>query len=437
MEGPGILASALGAFAAAAAVALFVAGDAALNALSESRIQALAEDTASPFARYAKSRDAIASRWLVCRVVGIGISAALWDHTFRELGERGGALPTTWAPFLAVLATAVAYGSVTEVLCAIARLRAQSTATAALKWLRPFELAAIPLAAPLAVLGRLVTRGMRSDGSESRITETEVEWVVSQGQRSGALEREPAEIIKNVLEFQDRVASEVMVPRTKVSAIDVSMDIVRVVDLVNADGHSRYPVYKESLDQVVGLLYAKDLFREVQSKRNVALKDILRTPVLFVASNQSVASILREMRVRRFHMAVVSDEFGGTAGVITLEDIIEEIVGDIRDEYDTEAPIDDLPDGRVIADAAVSIGDLAVHLRREITIDGDFESLGGLILHLAGTVPKVGSVLRKDGLRFVVREADETRVVKVEVKVEGETPEPPKASADDHAGESI
>jgi putative hemolysin len=319
----------------------------------------------------------------------------------------------------------------------VARQRPQSAAAAALRFLRPLEIAAIPIAAPLAFLGTFVTNRVRSDGSESRITETEVEWVVSQGQRSGALEREPAEIIKNVLEFQDRVASEVMIPRRKVSAIDVSLDIARVVDLVNSDGHSRYPVYKDTLDQVVGLLYAKDLFREVQQKKNVALKDILRTPVLFVAQTQTVASILREMRVRRFHLAVVSDEFGGTAGLITLEDIIEEIVGDIRDEYDTEAPIDDLPDGRVLADAAVSISDLATHLKREIVIDGDYESVGGLILHLAGAVPKAGSVLRKDGLRFVVRESDDTRVVKVEIKVEGETPEPPKAKEAGHAGESV
>ncbi|CAN5311819.1 hypothetical protein BH09MYX1_BH09MYX1_58240 [soil metagenome] len=433
MEGPGIFGSAFGAFVTTTIAACFVAGEGALNALPEAQIQALASDETSPFARFGRAKERVLSRWLVCRVIGIGVAAALYVRAFREAG-----LPD-FAPVLAVLATAVSYGTTTEILGAIGRQRPQSAAAAALRILRPLEIGAIPLAAPLAALVRLITKSFQSDGSESRITETEVEWIVSQGQRSGALEREHAEIIKNVLEFQDRVASEVMIPRRKVSAIDVSMDIAKVVDLVNADGHSRYPVYKESLDQVVGLLYAKDLFREVQTKRtNVALKDILRTPVLFVAENQTVASILREMRVRRFHLGVVADEFGGTAGVITLEDIIEEIVGEIRDEYDTEAPIDDLPDGRgVLVDASVSIGDLANHLKREILIDGDFESVGGLILHLAGAVPRVGSVLRKNGLRFVVREADETRVVKVEIKVEGETPEPPKVSSDDHAGESV
>ena len=407
-----------------------MAAETALHALPAARQESLAEP-GTPFARLARDRKAILSRWLVCRVVGIGVAAALFDATFEAH-----ALP--FPAVLAVLATAATYGSASEVLNAVGRKRPQSFVSIALTAMRPFEMAAIPLAAPLAGLGRLVSRVVQSDGSDSRITETEVEWVVSQGQRSGALQREPAEIIKNVLEFQDRIANEVMIPRRKMTAIDVSMDVAKVVDLVNADGHSRYPVYKESLDQVVGLLYAKDLFREVQARKGeFALKDILRTPVLFVASTQSIASILREMRVRRFHLAVVSDEFGGTAGLITLEDIIEEIVGDIRDEYDTEAPIDDLPDGRVLVDASVPIGDLAAHLRREIHVDGDYESVGGLILHLAGTVPKVGSVLRRHGLRFVVREADETRVVKVEIKIEGETPEPPKVSADDHAGESI
>ena len=431
MEGPGTLGSALGALVAAFSAAAFVAGEAALNALPDSKIQALASTAGSPFARFGAAQTRILSRWLVCRVIGTLVAAALFDRSFRSMGEA------PLAPVLAVLATAISYGAATEILGAIARQRPQSVGGMALRVLRPLEIAAIPLAAPLAALGRFVTKRVSSDGSESRITETEVEWIVSQGQRSGALQREPAEIIKNALDFQDRLAGEVMIPRRKVSAIDVAMDISKVVDLVNADGHSRYPVYKESLDQVVGLLYAKDLFREVQTKKNVLLKDILRTPVLFVTETQKVASILREMRAKRFHLAVVSDEFGGTAGVITLEDIIEEIVGDIRDEYDTEAPIDDLPDGRVLADASVAISDLSAHLKRDLVIDGDYESLGGLILHLAGAVPKVGSVLRKNGLRFVVREADETRVVKVEIKVEGETPEPPKVSADDHAGESI
>ena len=128
-------------------------------------------------------------------------------------------------------------------------------------------------------------------------------------------------------------------------------------------------------------------------------------------------AVLREMRQKRLHLALVSDEFGGTGGLVTLEDIIEEIVGEIRDEYDTEevAPIQKLAEGRFVADAAIAIGDLEMHLGKKLPEDGDFESLGGLIVHRAGRVPEVGATVALDGYKLIVREADETRVVKVEI----------------------
>jgi CBS domain containing-hemolysin-like protein len=157
----------------------------------------------------------------------------------------------------------------------------------------------------------------------------------------------------------------------------------------------------------------------VRDKRlgQAKLSDLVRAPVLFVAETQPAASVLREMRGKRLHMAIVSDEFGGTGGVVTLEDILEEIVGEIHDEYDTdhEQQIEQVGDNRFVADAAISIGDLANRLGRDIPVEGDFESLGGLLVHHAGKVPTIGSTLTVDGLTFIVREADETHIVKVEI----------------------
>jgi CBS domain containing-hemolysin-like protein len=190
-------------------------------------------------------------------------------------------------------------------------------------------------------------------------------------------------------------------------------------------------VFRETLDNVVGLLYAKDLFAVVRDNAigSTELKDLLRTPVLFVAESQPAASVLREMRARRLHLAIVSDEFGGTAGLVTLEDILEEIVGEIHDEYDAEAEaqIEDLGDGRFVADAAIPLADLAARIGRDLPADGDFESLGGLLVHRAGRVPAVGSTITLNGIKLIVREADETRVVKVEI-VPAE-PEPPQETA--------
>jgi CBS domain containing-hemolysin-like protein len=153
-----------------------------------------------------------------------------------------------------------------------------------------------------------------------------------------------------------------------------------------------------------------------------------------VTETQPAASVLREMRAKRLHMAIVSDEFGGTGGVVTLEDILEEIVGEIHDEYDTiDHQIEQLGENRFVADAAIPLGDLATRLGRDISSEGDFESLGGLLVHHAGKVPGIGSTLTVDGLTFIVREADETHIVKVEIVPHDEekkaAAQPPAASS--------
>ena len=146
---------------------------------------------------------------------------------------------------------------------------------------------------------------------------------------------------------------------------------------------------------------------------------MIRRHTLFAVETQSAASILREMRSRSQHMAVVSDEFGGTSGVVTLEDVLEQIVGDIKDEYDAEAEalVQRHADGRYTANAAVSIDELSSHIGRQLPVDDAFESLGGLLVHRAGRVPLVGSVLQLAGLKFTVRDADETHVMRVDIEV--------------------
>src|SRR5262249_2614768 len=150
---------------------------------------------------------------------------------------------------------------------------------------------------------------------------------------AGALEKEPATMIRNVLDFKNLTAKEVMVPRKRISAIPMVMTLQAVLEHVIKDGHSRYPVFRETLDNVIGLLYVKDLFDIVRQGKlaEKKLEEIIRKPVLFITEAQGALSVLREMRQRRLHLAIVTDEFGGTDGLVTLEDIIEEIVGDIRD----------------------------------------------------------------------------------------------------------
>ncbi|HEY8038349.1 MAG TPA: hemolysin family protein [Polyangiaceae bacterium] len=422
--GPGgLVVEVIGAALVTAVGSLFAAGDAALSEIPEGRMQALSATTSKAgvaFRRFTSDPLRILSRWLVGRIVALSVATVLLNQAARDLGLDRLALP------VAVLGAVLTYGTFTEIVGTLARRRPERVGALALAFLRPLEWLVIPLADPLAIVGRAVGRRVpKARMVDARITETEVEWVVSEGEKAGAIANEPAEMIRKVLDFKDLTAREVMVPRRHISAIELSTSLLDVVALVAAEKHSRYPVYRENLDNIVGQLYAKDLFALVghglEAKK---LAEVMRTPVMFVSENQSAAKILQDMRSKRLHMAIVSDEFGGTAGLVTIEDILEEIVGDIRDEKDLEAPIQTMGDGRVVVDASVSIADLEHALGKTLPDDGEFESLGGLIVSRAGRVPKVGATLQVDGMKFIVREADETRVVKVEIVTDRPPPMP-------------
>jgi putative hemolysin len=426
---PGPLAVVVEVLAAALAAAigsLFAAGDAALTEIPEGRMQALSADAGGAFRRFTRDPTQVLSRWLVGRVLAISVATMLFGDAARRAGVDRFAFP------VGVLGTVFTYGTFAEIVGTLARRRPERAGALALRLLRPLEWLLVPLAGPLAIVGRAVGRRVpRVHTVDARITETEVEWAVSEGEKAGSIANGPAEMIRKVLDFKDLTAREVMVPRRHILGVELAMPLAEVVAIVSSEKHARYPIFRENIDNVVGLLYAKDLFVVMRDARlaTTKLADIVRTPVMFVSENQPAAKILQDMRSRRLHLAIVSDEFGGTAGLVTLEDIIEEIVGDIRDEHDPEAPIQPMGDGRVVADASVPLAELAHALGKPLPDDGEFESLGGLIVSRAGKVPQVGATVQVDGLKFIVREADETRVVKVEI-VPDRAPQPviPNAS---------
>lgn len=394
---------------------LFAAGDAALTEIPDGRMLALTSDaqkTGAAFRRYTADPLRVLTRWLVGRILALSIATVLFDEAASSAGLG------RWALVVAVVGAVLFYGTFSEITVTLARRRPERVGALALMYLRPIELLLVPLADPLAIVGRAVGRRVpRSRNVDARITETEVEWVVSEGEKAGAMAKEPAEMIRKVLDFKDLTAREVMVPRRLIEAIDIATPLSDVVAMAAGGKHSRYPVYQGSVDNVVGQLYVKDLFALVRdgSLGQKKLADVMRSPVMFVSENQSAAKILADMRSKRLHMAIVSDEFGGTSGLVTMEDILEEIVGDIRDEKDQAAPIQTMGDGRVVADASVSIADVEHALGKSLPDDGEFESLGGLIVSRAGRVPEVGATVKVDGLKLIVRERDEKRVVKVEI----------------------
>lgn len=396
---------------------LFVGADTALNTLSPTRLGALIEQatgaTRAAYERIRREDAKLRSRYLVGFVLCTTGAAVLFDLGFRKVFQD-------LAPYFAAGATVVLCGTLYAVSATLGRRYADHVAPAAVRFLRPLELPLLPLSAPLGWLGSRLGPKDGEPPSDPRVTEAEVEMLVDEVEKSGLFGREPAEMIRNVLEFADRTARDVMIPRPRLEAIEISTPLDKVQEIVTESGHSRYPVYKDQIDNIVGLLYAKDLFKALGDREHKAssLREVIRTPANFVAESQPLASLLREMRNRRQHLAVVVDEFGGVSGIVTLEDVLEEIVGDIRDEHDEgdeAAAIQDLGDGRLVADADVSMSDLSAYLGAEIDKDGDYESLGGMLTHHLGKVPEVGTAVSKFGLRFIVRDSDERHIGKVEI----------------------
>jgi putative hemolysin len=400
----------------AAGAALFAAASVSVATLSDARRRALSDvlpkAPANALRRYARMGPTIEARWMVARVTGIVTSALLFFDSLRVLDELGRIL-------VAALAAIWSFSFPAEIAKALVSRSAERAAPALIRWLWPIEMLAAPLAAPAGWLGDLVRLAFPKQAASTNVTEEEVNLIVDDGERTGTIAHDEAEMIHNVLEFGDLTARDVMVPRTRVTTIQLGTSPADLLQIVIAEEHSRYPVYDERIDNVVGILHVKDLLPYTTMPDKLADLDIeplLHRPVLFVSDAQRSRSVLCEMRQKRQHLAIVIDEFGGMSGIVSLEDLLERIVGDIRDEHDeADPPIVELGDGRLMVDATVPIVDLSRYLDTELPDDGDYNSLGGLLVSHLGRVPPIGARMSEYGLEFVVRDADERRVSKVEI----------------------
>jgi len=397
--------------------ATFAALDAGLAALGEVRLKAHADAGglySGTAERALRDLHKIQARLLMGRVVCLTTAAALAAGVALEYGG-------TTTAIAGAAAVALLYAVVAELATTVARRRAGRWALRMLKWLYPVELVLMPLAAPLAMLGRFVGKLVPAAPTDDpeRVAELGLERMIEAGEEEGSIEGDHAELLRSVLEFKNTVAHEVMVPRTQMVAVELATPLAEVLDLINEEGHSRYPVYREKVDNVVGVLYAKDLFRILQTNGDaeVPLKDVIRRPVFFAAETQKIGTLLKEMQARRIHLAVVVDEFGGTSGIVTLEDILEEIVGEIQDEYDDEElSVQEIAPGRYIADAGISVYDLEDYLGTKLEHEeGEYDSLGGMVVELAGHVPAAGESVVSGPFRLIVRDADQRHVRRVEI----------------------
>ncbi len=259
--------------------------------------------------------------------------------------------------------------------------------------------------------------GQKRD-SATLVTEEELKTMVDAGQEEGLIEQDEKAMILSVLDFGDTVAREVMVPRIDVVAVEVNTPLREALDVIISAGHSRIPVYRNTIDDIVGILYAKDLLRLLRDGLNPPLAQVLRQPY-FTPESKKVSELLQELQSRRVHICIVIDEYGGTAGLVTIEDILEEIVGDIQDEFDAEEPeYVALPDGSgYILEASINLDDVNELMRVQLPT-GESDTLGGFIYDQLGEVPETGDVVRYGGVVLEVMEVNERRILKVRATYE-------------------
>jgi CBS domain containing-hemolysin-like protein len=269
------------------------------------------------------------------------------------------------------------------------------------------------MAGPIYVLNRSANRLLKllrirpSSHAERLHSPEEIRMLVEQSEEGGRLGREDARLLEGVFEFSEKNAEEVMTPRTEMVTLDADATVDAAADAVARAGRSRYPVFQESRDEIVGVVHSKDILAAVRRDPNVTVREIMRPP-LFVPGTREVEDVLADMKRLKVHLAVVLDEYGGTAGLVTMEDLLEEIVGPIYDEYDrpTAAPE---PGGAPLLDGAMTIGAFNTQHDAELD-DAQYTTLGGYLFGQLGRLPKAGDRVTAGPFSFEIAAMDGRRV---------------------------
>lgn len=265
------------------------------------------------------------------------------------------------------------------------------------------------------VVVKLLGGPVKSTGDQ--ITEEEIRLMINVGEEKGIFQETETEMINSIFEFDDTVAKEVMTPRTDISALSSEATREEILEVIVEENFSRIPVYEESIDNIIGVLYVKDLFTMIKDKNEweVSLKDIIR-PAHFVPEYKKIDELFKEMQKSKTHIAVVIDEYGGTAGIITIEDLLEEIVGNIFDEYDDVVlDYEKIDDNTYIVSGMLDIGDINDILDIDL-VEDEFDTISGMLLSHSGKMPEVGYELTIGNIYFRIEEVDDKRISKIRIE---------------------
>ena len=277
-----------------------------------------------------------------------------------------------------------------------------------------------PVAEIIAEILRLSSSSLKFDKSKSAISNEELVELTNIGKEKGAIEEGEHSLISSIVMFAGITVDEVMTPRVDIVAVPVEENYDGIIKTITNSGHSRIPVYKNNLDEIIGIIFAKDLLKFIRvnnSLEKFSLESLMKKP-LFVPETKPINELLKEFQEKKVHLAIVVDEYGGTSGLITLEDIIEEVLGDIWDEFDKEEDeIISIDDKRFIALGKTKLDDLNEQLHTDIIVeDNDYDTLGGFIFNKAGNIPKEGFSFVSGNFRYTVKEIQKRRIKKVMIE---------------------
>ncbi|WP_207421961.1 hemolysin family protein [Desertivirga brevis] len=362
--------------------------------------------------------------------LGLGwVGEEVMEHIISNILISFNASPAVIASFSETISPIVAFGIITILHIVFGELAPKSLAiqkpigiTMGVSLpLHFFYLVFRPFILLLNGFANLILRAIgihAISGHEANHSSEELQYLLDQGKETGALDVNEHELIKNVFDFNERVVKNIMVPRTKISGIEISTPSDELLQTIIKEGYSRIPVYDDTIDKIVGIVHAKDILPIVAVNKELVLKDLIRKPY-FIPETKKINDLLGEFQLRRIQIAIVLDEFGGTAGMVTLEDIVEELVGEIQDEFDEEKPIvEKVSEHEFIVNASATIYDVNEYLPHDLPEDEDYDTVGGLVSDIFGKIPEVGE--RKDfyGYTITVLKKTEQNIESVKLDLE-------------------
>jgi CBS domain containing-hemolysin-like protein len=318
----------------------------------------------------------------------------------------------------------ISTGVVTLLLLIFGEITPKSLATRRAKQFsmtvaRPIEICYylfFPLVKGLSFLVQVVNKDDHSLGTKPFISEDKIRRFLAVGVREGVIETDERQMINSIFEFDDITVKELMVPRIDMVCVDIDDPLEKLRDIVIDKGLSRIPVYNGTIDNIVGIVYAKDLLPLLkEDKSDITIQKIMR-PAYYVPESKKIDNLFSELKKEKIHMAIILDEYGGTAGLVTIEDLLEEIVGDIQDEYDEEEKlIKETTNNKIIVDGRVDIDEINYELGISLP-EEDYETISGFVLSMLGYVPEEGEKVEFSDLEIIVTEISQRRISKVEIQ---------------------